>query len=459
MRRLILSSALLVPALLLAACSAPDVDPNIADALGRCVYVNAFSDDLECKEYYGSDWTEEAIASDCEVPVPGSDPGTVEMGLGCDRSAILGECVIDEGTVEHATIVFPGDDEEGCSGLAVGCSFAGGEYVPAPICGGDDILPPSDYVPFTPLAQVCVEPLADEPPGAGPDGEVCTWEAISASTEEGRRYIDYASCEPVFTQRPYWASAVEANTPEDDPRYGDKQFSTELDWVTSQVEASACVCCHSADIAPAGPSGWFLEADGIWIDTLDDDAIAMLAGWIDSTAFGAFEPEDNNGFAREITGMPSTEPLRMKAFWVTELARRGFAEQDFADDPPFGGPMADQLAYEPSECSEGVGVSDDGVVRWSGGPARYVYVLDAGSDNPGVPPNLDLPEGTQWRIDVAPEGTPVSSGIAYGGAPGDSVRVFPASGPAAPLEPGRDYYLVALFDIGQPLTRCLFEAE
>jgi len=441
------------------ACSTPEIDPNIADPLGRCVYLNSFSDDLECKEYYGSDWTPDEIEADCRVPVPGSDAGTVDYDIGCDREAVLGECVIDEGTVEAAIIVFWGDDPESCSGLAVGCSFAGGEYRPAPLCGGDDVPPPADYVPFTPLEQICLEPLPGEPDGRGPDGEVCTWEAISASTEEGRRYTDYASCEPVYTQRPYWASAVEANTPDDDPRYDDKAWATEIDWVTAQVEASACVCCHSADVAPSGPSGWYLEAPGIWIDTLDDDATAMLAGWIDSTAFGAFDPDENNGFARDETGMPSTNPARMKAFWEGELARRGLTEQDFVDHEPFGGPMADQLAYEPSACASGSGVGADGRVTWAGGPARYVYVLDAGSANPGVPPNLDLPDGTRWRIDVAPEGTPVSSGIAYGDAPGGSTRRFPDSGPAAPLESGRDYYLVALFDVGQPLTRCIFEAE
>ena len=52
-------------------------------------------------------------------------------------------------------------------------------------------------------------------------------------------------------------------------------------------------------------------------------SLAMMAGWIDSTAFGAFDPADNNGFAREITGMPSTDPDRMKAYFEGELARQG----------------------------------------------------------------------------------------------------------------------------------------
>ncbi len=451
-------TVLSIACLALASCAAPEADPNIADPLGRCVYVNGFSNDLECREFYGSDWTTEAMQDQCAVPVPGSDAGVFEADVGCERDAILGECVIDPGTVEASVIVFPGDDPDDCGGLVTGCSFAGGEFVPSSVCGGVDPLPPADYVPFEPLQQVCVDPLAGEPEGAGPDGQVCTWEAISGSTEEGRHFADYASCEVVLTQRPYWPTEVEANTPDDDPRYSDKHWRTEYDWITEQVEASACVCCHSTELAPAGPSGWFIEADGLWVDTLDDDAVAMLAGWIDSTAFGAFEPEHNNGFAREITGLPSTDPLRTRAFFERELARRGRVEQDFADAYPFGGPLAAQLRYEPDACGAGLGVDSDGRVSWAGGAARYIYVLEAGADNPGVPPNLDLPDGTLWRVDVPPVGDAISSGIPYGSTPSGSTQAFPATGAPEPLVSGRDYYLYVLFDIAQPLTRCEFTA-
>ena len=444
--------------LLLSACPEPEADPNIADPLGSCVYVNGFSDKEECREFYGSDWSVQAMQEQCEAPVPGSEPGLFEAGVGCDYAAILGECVIDPGTVEASVIVFPGDDPADCSGLPVGCSFAGGEFVPGPPCGGEVPIPPAEITPFEPFEQVCMDPLPGEPEGLGPDGQVCTWEAISASTEEGRYFADYASCETVLTQRPYWANAVEADTPEDDPRYADEEWQTELEWITGQVEASACVCCHSAELAPGGASGWFLEADGLWVDTLDDDGMAMLAGWIDSTAFGAFEPEHNNGFSRELTGLPSTDPPRTLAFFEKELQRRGVLRSDFADAEPFGGPLADQLSYEPGACTGGSGVGADGRVTWVGGPARYLYVLEDGSANPGVPPNLDLPDGTLWRVDVAPDGTPVSSGVTYGAAPAGSSQAFPPAGAPEALVSGQDYYLYALLDIAQPLTRCIFTA-
>lgn len=459
MRRLLL----LVPLVLLTSCkAAPEADPNISDAIARCVYINGFSKNLECKEYLGSNWTTEAIEDNCASPVPGSDAGTVEYGIGCDRAAVAGVCVVDEGTVDAANIIFPGTSEDDCSGLQVGCNFAGGEYFPAELCGGEDIGGGGggDREPFKPFELICVDPLPGEPLGDGPNGQVCTWDSISASTEEDRHFGEYVSCEPIYVQRPYWAAEVEAMTPENDPRYSDPEWQEEYEWVTGQVEASACVCCHSADYAPeAGTSGWFLEADGIWTDTLDDDGMAMMAGWIDSTAFGAFPPEMNNGFERVITGMPSTDPMRMKAFLEADLARRGFVESDFAADEPFGGPLAAQLSYEPDRCDGDVGVSADGTITWTGGAARYVYVMKADSNNPGVPPNLDLPEGTQWRLDVSHLSDGVSSPLQYGELPPNTIQAFPTSGQPEPLKKGFAYYLYVLQDIYAPVTRCTFVAE
>lgn len=461
-RHIALSLATLSLALLASCGPAPEADPDIGDAIASCIYINGFSDKLECKEYLGSNWTDEAIRENCASPVPGTDPGAVEWGVGCDRTEILGVCEVDPGTVDSSNIVFLGSDAADCSGLQVGCNFAGGEYLPTDVCGGDyeSSAPPPDREPFRPFDLVCKDPLPGEPPGDGPGGQVCTWEAISASTEEGRHFADYASCEPLYVQRPYWAARVEANTPEDDPRYSDPEWQEEFEWITGQIESSGCVCCHTTEFSPPqGPSGWYLEADGIWTDTIDDDGMAMMAGWIDSTAFGMFPPEDNNGFDRSITGTGSTDPLRMKAFFEGELARRGFVEGDFADERPFGGPLADQLEYVPSRCEGDVGVAADGTITWAGGGARYVYVMRADADNPGVPPNLDLPDGTFWRVDVRPDDPPISSGIRYGEVPDGARQNFPRQGAPAPLRPGFAYYLYVLQDIYAPITRCTFVAE
>ena len=82
--------SLLVSTCLLAGCPAPEADPNIQRALGRCTYVNGFSDQGECKEYLGSEWTDVAMSDNCSAPVPGSDPGLLEFDVSCERESILG---------------------------------------------------------------------------------------------------------------------------------------------------------------------------------------------------------------------------------------------------------------------------------------------------------------------------------------------------------------------------------
>lgn len=426
------------------------------EAVGRCLYTNPFSQRGECKEYLGDGWTVADAEADCAAPVPGGAPGSFEAELACARGTTIGECVVDEGGATHTVTVFIGDDPSSCGGAEFGCAFSQGVFVPSPVCDEEPagVPPESAFVPFE---RVCADPLPGEPAGAGPDGQVCTWEAISGATEAGRRFQDYASCDPIFTQRPYYPYRAAGETDPADPRRTDPAYQAELAWVTSQVESSACVCCHSA-LAPSGPSGWAIDAEPIWVDAVTDDGLAMLAGWVGSTAFGAFPAADNNGFDRSITGLPTTDIGRMAAFLEGELARRGFSREDFADTEPFGGPLYDQLMYEPGACGDGQGVAADGTVNWTGGPARYVYVLEADSASPGVPPNLDLPDGTVWRLDVDHTAPSVPSGLAYGDAPSGTRVVWPTSGVAPALQPGRPYYLVVLLDVYQPATRCLFVA-
>ncbi|MCA9698471.1 MAG: hypothetical protein KC431_13155, partial [Myxococcales bacterium] len=90
--------------------------------------------------------------------------------------------------------------------------------------------------------------------------------------------------------------------------------------------------------------------------------------------------------------------------------------------------------------------------------ARYIYVLEAGADNPIVPPNLDLPAGTLWRVDVPWDGgTPISSGeISYGSAPAGMMQRYPEGVAPDALVPGEEYYLYVTRDVAIPITRCLF---
>jgi hypothetical protein len=289
-------------------------------------------------------------------------------------------------------------------------------------------------------------------------GQVCTWSAISASTEEGRRYEDYASCERVRTQRPYYAASP-GEPRGDDARMRDPAYVAELAWVRSQVEASACVCCHSSRVAPEGPSNWYLEAPGNWMDSFYDTGLALGAGWVDSSSFGEYPAAENNGFARNISGVPSTDPERMARFFRAELQHRGRTRESFASAAPFGGPIYAQQRYTPMACTGTDGVGADGIVRWTGGSARYLYVLDEGSANPGVPPNFDLPTGTRWRVDVPFTGAAFASGVTYGRAPEGSAQRFPTSGAPRPLAAGTRYYLYVLADVGIPITRCVFTAR
>ncbi len=434
--------------------TAPNPDDNADDAvsvLGRCTYTNPFSQGPECKEYRGADWTAETATADCDAPLLAAPAGTFEVGVACAYDSVLGTCFIDEGEGTEVVLVFPGDDPADCGGVAVGCSFGGGAFVPSALCEETDAPPTGGPAVFQAFEQVCVEDPRD-----GETGETCAWGAISACAEPGLRFDEVASCEVVLTQRPYAPKPPTTAVPSaNDPRRDDATYLAELAWVTEQVEACACICCHSTEAAPSGPSDWYLEFDDLWIDSLDDDGLAMLAGWIDSTAFGAFPPADNNGFSRDETGLPTTDVARMKAFLEGELTRRGFEEADFADTPPFGGPLYEQLVYEPGDCASGQGIDADGRVVWSGGPARYVYVLEPGSMSPGVPPNLDTPEGTLWRLDVDPDDDPIASGIPYGTVPSGATQAFPAAGAPAALTQGQRVYVVALRDVYQPLMRCV----
>ena len=334
--------------------------------------------------------------------------------------------------------------------------------------GSGEVTPPEEQgiistesfpLPESLPAGIFIQPrLLCEPPVEGDapaeSGSVCTYSAISACTEPGRDFADYGRCDIVRTQRPYSAQPPVVQEVPNDPRLDDPAFMEELGWVTSQVKACACVCCHSSDLAPEGPSDWHLEASAIWTDSVSDEGVALLAGLVDSSAFGAYPPEQNFGFERVITALPSNEPERMKTFFLEEYLRRGYAEADAATIPPFGGPLVTQASYEPRACAGSIGVKADGTIRFTG-TARYLYILENGSANPGVPPNLDTPAGTLWRVDVAETSPAMRGSVTYGKVPVGAAQRVPASGAPRPLAAGEQVYLYTLADVGLPLTRCI----
>ena len=441
----------------LAGCNRSD-NPNFPETnLGRCIYVNRFSDAEECREYRGEDWTEAAAQADCS-----EWKSTLEVGERCEYPSILGACILNGGTEEVVRVVMPGDDPKDCRSSERGCElFGGGVFLASALCGGadlDDIE--DDGVVFQPPVLECVDPLPGEPPGLSADGKVCTWSLISGCTEPGRKFNEYSSCEQVLTQRPYSPLPPAPPPAEPDTRLmDDPAYAAEVAWVTEQVEACACVCCHQTSVTPEGASVWDIEAPGNWINSFSPYGLAFAGGVLDSSLLGAFPAADNNGFDRALTGLPTTDPDRMYNFFVAELIHRGFSVDDFAGSNPTPEIFHQQAIFEPSACAEGEGVAADGTVTWSGGRARYLYVLAEGSDNPGVPPNLDLPAGTLWRIDVPPEGSSLRSGeVRYGEVPAGTAQKAPATGSPPSLVSGATYYLYALADVMVPITRCTFTA-
>jgi hypothetical protein len=428
---------------------------------GRCNYTNPFSKSAECKQYDGAAWTVEDASADCLGAILGA-PGDFAENTACGFDSELGRCAIPSDEGLETTIVSEGSDAAACGDAQLGCEvFAGGAFAPSALCEGTTGVgggsSGSGGSVFEQPTLDCREPLAGEPAGAGPNGQVCTWSLISGCTEEGRSYAEYGACDAVFSQRPYYPTPAAGSTPPNDPRMGDSAYQAEVAWAREQVEACACVCCHSSEVAPSGASQWYVEAPGVWLDSISDSGLAMMAGLADSTAFGAFSPEENNGFDRTALGVPTTDVERMRALLLSEWDRRGFTPEQGMAYEPFGGPLADQLTYVPQACAADVGIDASGKLVWKGGGARYLYVLEASASNPGVPPNLDEPSGTVWLVDVPSSAPAFASGLAYGSPASGMRQRIPSQGAPPALVPGQTYYLYVLRDIAQPIARCLFD--
>lgn len=442
----------------------PDLPEKV---VGYCIYKNNFSGSNECKEYVGS-WTVKEATDDCK-----GNGSTIQLDKRCGNAQDkkLGDCIfiINKEKEKYARVEIPGDNKERCGGTQRGCEFfGGGSFVPSQVCGGvvDTGDTPSTLPVFRPGQLDCKDPLPGDAKGKGPNGQVCTMSAISGASEPGRDFTKYGNCELVRTQRPYYPVPPNDGHDKDDPRMKDPAYLKENDWVKAQVQATACVCCHTTT-APQGPSNWYVESSPNWINSMSDKALAMGAGWISGVGFGAYPSEKNNGFTRPTPADPNhtifttNDDARMRKFFENELKHRGRKKDDFKDEKYAAGPLDTQRFYKPKECADTQTIDADGSIRWIGGSARYIHVLEADASSPGVPPNLDKPEGTIWKVDVdADIGTPIKSGeIKFGEVPAGAKQDFPAKGKPKALESGKTYYLFVLKDIVNPLTRCLFKAK
>ncbi|MFT7579939.1 MAG: hypothetical protein ACI9MR_001606 [Myxococcota bacterium] len=423
-------------------------------SVGNCLYTNTFAGAEECREYGGS-WTAATAATDCET-VFFNMPGVFSAGS-CTVAEEIGRCTVGDLTADGYVTVSTGDPST-CGAARTGCeTFAGGTFDADAACNNCAASDQVEGAPFVPPYVDCRPALAGEPAGAT-DGSVCTTTMISASTEPGRRFADYADCDVVRRQRPYYAAPPTVTTDENDPRLGDADYMAEVAWLKTEASASACTCCHAASDTPEGAAEWDIEADPIWTDTLSDEALAMIVGYTESASFGYYPADQNNGFDRSKTGLPTTDVARLQAFGAREFERRGLTPEAAADLDPFAPFFRELIEYRPEACAVGLGVDADGGLRWDGGGARYLSILAADSASPGVPPNWDLPDGTLWAIAAAPTSPAFSCGLSYGELPEDVTQRFPAEGAAPALVTGETYYLHVQADVTQPITRCLFTA-
>lgn len=128
--------------------------------------------------------------------------------------------------------------------------------------------------------------------------------------------------------RPYYPRAVPA-IDSAAMRPQEPTFAHELAWVTKEIRSGACTCCH--DTSKDGrAASWDIAVPGPWVDQLTDRGVVIMAGRLESTAFGTTKGVDINGFNRELTGASTTDGVRMRAFFDAELDRRGVTEADIA---------------------------------------------------------------------------------------------------------------------------------
>jgi hypothetical protein len=172
-----------------------------------------------------------------------------------------------------------------------------------------------------------------ERPGGGEP--ICTPISISGATEEGLNFAEYASCAVVRTQRPFRPVPVPNRSQPNDPRLSDPEFQAELAWLTQQVRSTGCACCHDSSTGYQAAM-WDVAQGTIWTDQLTVRGIGVLSGRISSKIFGFIPPEENNGFDRSVTGLPTNQLTRMKAFFDREIERLGITEEMFKKQRPIG---------------------------------------------------------------------------------------------------------------------------
>lgn len=451
MRSFILFASVFV----LSACPRPSEGPQLSTTvIGHCAYTGPNSRLSECKDYLGA-WKTADAEKDCTKDLR----GTYEGGTICSpvESETLGVCLFGNKPEQNRTWIVSTNTNK-CNGGRTGCEvFGGGYWNPSTLCGGAN----TEIVVLEGMWKRPTRVCTDD----GDGGQRCVWNSIHGATVEGRSFRDDAKCDDSRSGRPYYPKDPDDRYAMTDDRRTDSTYLAEEAWVRSQINATSCVCCHSS-AAPNGEASIFdIDREGSIANQLTDRGIGHGSSLVNSIPLGAFPADINNGFIKSDWAHPdysvflSTDPARMKTFWMKEAEHRGLTAESFVGVPDGFGPLSEQLYFKPEACTAGEGISADGLITWGNGRARYVYVMEANAKSPTVFPNLDLPADTLWKLDVPYDAAPLSSGtVRYGQVPEGMTQAFPMAGAPATLTSGKQYYLYVAADQMLYVTRCLVTA-
>ena len=289
--------------------------------------------------------------------------------------------------------------------------------------------------------------------------QLCLWNHIAGSVPDGYKYTDFLNCDKAFTQGPSWFIQPKQVHVSDVELLNDPEFVRELNWVADQVKTSGCACCHSSQEFGYAVM-WDIDAPGVWTDTFSTNSVAMSAGLSQGhERFGYFDPESNHGFDRSGTVISTTDTERMRAFFKAEFERRGGTQEDIEASTAESDRVTYQLSEESLPCQAGEGVAPDGKIYWNGENARQIYIQELNAENPGFPPNFDLPENTLWALYVDTSADALFSGTVTAGEVREGTRqMIPEAGqPLPPLEEGRQYRLFVTSDFVKPrMANCVF---
>ena len=284
------------------------------------------------------------------------------------------------------------------------------------------------------------------------DGEdyVCVWNSPTAVAPEGIKFADVGSCDHVFTQAPSWFVHPERLYASDQALLEDTAFAEELLWAQGQVASSGCSCCHSSQSGSGHATAWDADAPAVWTDTISLARLYLLSGMIaEHKEFGAFDPADNHGARRDVVMIPSSDPERLRAFFVSEFERRGGTDVDKEDAQKQMDALFSRKEAEPRDCIDPFEGLIDGKLAWnSSAGVRQVYLQEVGSEIPGFPPNLDRPAGTVWAFRLPADMEPLLSGtVVPGELPEGAVQLVPEDNAIPQFESGKRYRFFATPDV------------